>query len=265
MYSFRFRQSGTAKDRVGSVQLRYAIISDIHANLEALTTVLDKIETLEVDRTVCLGDLVGYNASPNEVVDIIREREIPALMGNHDAVACGLEPPWNFNPIAREAALWTRSSLTEENRLFLHALPTERSLDDRFVMVHGSLQHRDQYIFSQDVVEANFELLKLRHRPMNIAFFGHTHYQITFEKRPGGMAGLLERVISLLPDRFYLINPGSVGQPRDQDPRTAFAVYDDQACRAEIMRLDYDIDTCHRRILDAGLPAALAERLRSGV
>jgi len=245
--------------------LRYAVISDIHANLEALTASLDLIGTMEVDRIVCLGDLVGYNANPNEVTDLIREQGIPLIMGNHDAVACGLENPWNFNPIAREAALWTRRTLTEENSRYLRQPPTEILIDDRFVMAHGSLQHRDQYLFSQETIDKNFDLLHKKYGHIHLAFFGHTHYQIAHVKGPDGIGNLTQKVIPLASGHDYLINPGSIGQPRDQDPRAAFLVYDDQAREVETFRLAYDIEACYRKIVDAGLPVELAERLLRGL
>jgi len=246
-------------------RVRYAVISDIHANFEALTATLDLIKTLEVDQIVCMGDLVGYNANPNEVVDLFREQEIPLIMGNHDAVACGLENPWNFNPIAREAALWTRRALTEENSRYLRELPTEIVIDDRFVMVHGSLHHRDQYLFSQETIESSFELLRKRYSHIHLAFFGHTHYQIAYVKSPDSLQNVIQKTIPLDSDPLYLINPGSVGQPRDQDPRAAFLVYDDQAREVETFRLAYDIEACYQKIIDAGLPAELAERLLRGL
>ena len=131
--------------------MRTAIISDIHANIEALQVVLDEIDALGVDRIVCLGDVVGYNASPDECADMIRERETPTLCGNHDAVASGLEEPWGFNPVALQAALWTREHLSPANAEWLKHLPD--SLDfEEFLAVHGSPTSRDMYLFSWDEV-----------------------------------------------------------------------------------------------------------------
>jgi len=127
--------------------VRYALISDIHANLAALKASLDHIETLNVDEIICLGDVVGYNANPNECAEIIREREIPTILGNHDAVACGLEEPWGFNPVALAAAMWTRETLTEENAEWLRSLPDALNFG-YFVAVHGAPKNHNIYLFT---------------------------------------------------------------------------------------------------------------------
>lgn len=240
--------------------MRYALISDIHANLPALETVLAAIAERGIDEIVCLGDVVGYNAHPNECADIVRAMGIPTICGNHDAVACGLEEPFGFNPVAHSAALWTRNSLSPDNLSWLRGLPDTRLFDD-FAAVHGSPFDRDFYMFTWEDVLPNMDYLDQVGR--KLCFFGHTH-------SPGIFAG--DGVYSLdeagkftfEPDKVYFVNPGSVGQPRDGDPRAAFGVYDSEANMYELVRIEYDIDRATSCILDSGLPPFLAERLFLG-
>ena len=138
--------------------MRTAVLSDIHANLEALIAVLDRMKSLKVDDIVCLGDTVGYNANPNEVLDILRKEKAQCILGNHDACAAGLEEPDDFNPLARAAVLWTREQLSDENRLFLTGLPRELHIRDFFIF-HGSIHDTDRYIMYRDDARDNFDLL----------------------------------------------------------------------------------------------------------
>ncbi len=159
--------------------MRYAIISDIHANLEAFEAVLDKIEDVGVDQIVCLGDAVGYNANPNECVDILREMKIPTVCGNHDAVACGIEEAWGFNPAALRAVEWTRKTLRADNHEFLRRLPDVQKFDS-FLAVHGSPSSRDAYLFTWEDVLPHFSALE--EQKCAICFFGHTHTPGIFSK-----------------------------------------------------------------------------------
>lgn len=244
--------------------MRYAIISDVHSNLEALEVVLSEIDRLGVDQIVCLGDLVGYNANPNECAQLFAERGIPTLMGNHDAAACGLEEPIDFNPIARAAVLWTRQALEPKYRDSLQELPEQRSLDKQLRLVHGSLIHRDHYLSSHFDIMENTRRMKEVEPGIRILFFGHTHIQIAFACDQDNLAVVSSPRFSIREDRLYLINPGSVGQPRDQDPRCAFLVYDEEEQAVEFIRLSYDIHACRDKIFSAGLPRELADRLRVG-
>ena len=224
--------------------MKYAVISDIHANLEAFLAVLAEIDSLRPDAVVSLGDIVGYGADPNACVDIIREREIPSVIGNHDAAASGVTEPWNFNEAAREAVLWTRDELTSENRDFLAAL-SERIETEDFMAVHGAISDPDKYIFSYRDAVPEFELMD----DYGLCFFGHTHVPAD-HKSPAG------------PER-RLVNPGSVGQPRDRNPRAAFLVYDTES-GVEFRRTEYDISTAQGKIIRKGLDSQLAERLSYG-
>jgi diadenosine tetraphosphatase ApaH/serine/threonine PP2A family protein phosphatase len=243
--------------------MRYAVISDIHANLEAFTAALDRIAGLNADRILCLGDVVGYNADPNECVDIVRREGITSIMGNHDAVAAGLEDPDDFNPLAQRAVLWTREALTEENGKFLRGLPRELPVDDLYLF-HGSIHNTNRYIISRDDVRDNFLLLEERENRPTAAFYGHTHIRSSFSNLGGVISLELGRQISVAPEKRYLINPGSVGQPRDGDPRAAFAVYDATERTVAFHRVEYDIAACQDKVIKAGLPPRLADRLAWG-
>lgn len=240
--------------------MRYAIISDIHANLEALTVVLEKIGDLDVDQTVCLGDVVGYNANPDECANIIREREIPTICGNHDAVACGLEEPWGFNPIALQAAMWTRDQLSEDNLAWLRALPDTRTFE-HFIAAHGSPNDRDFYMFTWEDVLPHLSFLDECDR--SLCFFGHTHSPGIFSS--DGMYTVDEDSKFLIGDeKKFFINPGSVGQPRDGDVRASFGLLDTETKEFELVRIEYPVKVAADRIAKHGLPNFLAERLYLG-
>ena len=244
--------------------MRTAVIADIHANLEALTAVLEGIKRLKADEIVCLGDVVGYNANPNETIDILRREKIICVLGNHDVCAAGLEEPENFNPSARAAVLWTRGRLSGENRRFLAHLPREQRVRDMFLF-HGSIHDTDRYLLTRADAADNFRLLAGLAGPLFIGFFGHTHVRTILSEQYGVIStSLLREDVELLPGKHYLINPGSVGQPRDGDPRAAFLIYDDGDRRAAFHRVEYDIRTCQDKIIAAGLPPRLAERLAWG-
>ncbi len=243
--------------------MRYAVLSDIHANLEAFRAVLDRIAGLRVDRIANLGDSVGYNPNPNECLEIIRSEGIVSVLGNHDAVAAGIEEPENFNPYARHAALWTREQLTPENRDFLRSLPRERQID-RLFLCHGSIHDTDRYILYQNDVRDNFVMLAALPGRPHLLFLGHSHIQMAFSSEGRIIEQARSDRISVYDSKLYLINPGSVGQPRDGDPDAAFAVYDSDKGVVSFLRTEYDIPATQDKIIRAGLPPRLAERLSVG-
>lgn len=243
--------------------MRTAVIADIHANLEALQAVLTRVEVLRADEIVCLGDIVGYNADANECVDIIRSMKIRCILGNHDACAAGLEEPEDFNPVARRAVLWTRAELTDENSLFLRNLPREQRVRDIFIF-HGSIHDTNRYILYMNDAADNFTQLSGMGRSLRIGFFGHTHVRAALYYYQRAISVELATDLKLAEERRYLINPGSVGQPRDGDPRASFLVYDADDHRVTFNRVEYDIHACQDKIIRAGLPSRLAERLASG-
>jgi predicted phosphodiesterase len=243
--------------------MRIAVIADIHANLEALQAVLDRIAALTVDEIVCLGDIVGYNANPNECIDIVRSEKIVSVLGNHDASATGREEPNRFNALARSAIFWTREHLTEENRLFLLNIPREKRAHE-FILMHGSLHDTNRYLLSRNDAAENFHLLAGLPGELKLGFFGHTHIGTAFIDHQGSISSDLSSELSLSSGKRYLINPGSVGQPRDDDPRASFLVYDLNDRTVQFFRVEYDIKMCQDKIVRAGLPPQLAWRLEQG-
>jgi len=246
-----------------SAAVRYLILSDIHANLDALEAVLAAAEK-QWDRVLVLGDLVGYGAGPNQVIDRVRALDPAAVIrGNHDKAACGLDDGENFNQVARYAAAWTLQQLTPANREYLRALPQGPTIiDDRLEICHGAPFDEDHYIF--DAGDAHHAL---EASERDICLFGHTHLPVIFAA-VGSQLGAeipdddLQR-ITLDKGTRYLINPGSVGQPRDGDARAAFAFYD-PAGTIDFRRVEYDIASAQRQISAAGLPQSLANRLAIG-
>jgi predicted phosphodiesterase len=246
--------------------LRYLILTDIHANLEALETCLSDAKPRSYDQTLFLGDLVGYGADPNAVVELIRDLEPVAMVrGNHDKVVFGMDQADGFNAVAKTAAEWMLETLTPENRMWVAGLPQgPRAVDDLVEICHGSPYDEDAYIFD----EADARLaLSTSQRPL--CLFGHTHYPVTFELTEEsftsvGPAAQMEARLELRDGVKYLLNPGSVGQPRDGDPRAAYAIVDTSARHVELFRLMYPLEKTQKKIIEAGLPDVLARRLAAG-
>jgi len=246
--------------------MRYLVLTDIHANLEALETCLEDGRHRGCDGTLVLGDLVGYGADPNAVVDRVRALQPTAIVrGNHDKVAFGLDQAEGFNTVAKEAAQWMLEVLTPENRDWIAALPQgPLAIDDLVEICHGAPYDEDAYIF--DETDARLAL-KTATRPL--CLFGHTHYPVTFEiagtafqwTGPAASAGA---VLPIKEGVKYLLNPGSVGQPRDGDPRAAYAIVDTVARQVELVRLVYPVAKAQSKIIEAGLPEVLARRLAAG-
>ncbi|MCP4638999.1 MAG: metallophosphoesterase family protein [bacterium] len=242
--------------------MRIAIIADLHANLEAVSAVFRQIDALKPDKTICLGDLVGYNANPNEVVDMVREREIPVVMGNHDAAVCGLEDPWFFRAAAKKAIEWQFDRVRDDNRKWLASCPEQIVFRGSYVGVHGSPSSRDDYII--DWLDAMRQLEYLNGREVNACFFGHSHRPSFFSEKGNAPPSDGTNIRELHPSNRYFINPGAVGQPRDRDPRAAFGLFDAQKMTFEFCRVEYDVEACQKKILQAGLPGELARRLARG-
>jgi predicted phosphodiesterase len=246
--------------------MRYLVLTDIHANLEALDTCLADASARGYDSVLVLGDLIGYGANPNEVIARIQGLRPTAMVrGNHDKVARGMIEAEGFNAIAKSAAEWTLHALTPENRSWLLDLPEGPiAIDETVEICHGSPYDEDAYIFDElDALRG----LKAATRPL--CLFGHTHYPITFRLHNGtfraiGPATETEATVPLLAGGKYLLNPGSVGQPRDGDPRAAYAIVDTAAKRVELLRLVYPVEEAQAKVLAAGLPEALARRLGVG-
>lgn len=246
--------------------MRYLVISDIHANLQAYETVMAEARSLGYDQILLLGDLVGYGADPNAICDRVRELALEGLIrGNHDKVGSGIESPEGFNAVARNAIRWTYDQLTTENRDWLAALPTGPMLVDELIEIcHGTPFDEDAYVFD------DLDALRAMHsarRPL--CLFGHTHVQVGhyLSRDQFGLATPDEArpmTIKLEESSRYLVNPGSVGQPRDGDPRAGFGIVDTTAREMTIYRVEYPIAKAQARILEEGLPEVLAQRLALG-
>jgi predicted phosphodiesterase len=244
--------------------VRYLILSDIHGNWEALAAVAAQARGC-YDTILCCGDLVGYCADPNPVVKWVRANVHLVVRGNHDKVCAGLEDLEWFNPVARMAAAWTLNALSPANLDYLRNLRKGPAAVESFQVLHGSPLDEDDYLMSTFEVEQIQSYLEKQ-----VSFFGHTHLQGGFlcdwqgVRRIGGALPNGDTVLELDPDAWYLINPGSVGQPRDGDPRAAYALYDPAARVVEYHRAAYDIAAAQRKIRAAGLPEILALRLETG-
>ena len=244
--------------------MRYLVLSDIHGNWEALDAVTAQARGA-YDTVVCCGDLVGYCADPNPVIDWVRANVAVVVRGNHDKVCTGLDDLEWFNPVARAAAEWTSRALTPPNLKYLRDLPQGPAEVESFQILHGSPLDEDDYLMS------TFEVSQIQsHLDKRISFFGHTHLQGGFlcdwngVRRIGGALPNGDTVLDLDPDTWYLVNPGSVGQPRDGDPRAAYVLYDPDARVVEYRRAEYDVREAQRKIRAAGLPEILALRLETG-
>ncbi len=245
--------------------MRYLIVSDIHANIDAFETVLDHA-TGAYDRVLVLGDLVGYGAEPNAVVDRIKALDpIAVIRGNHDKAACGIDDGSAFNHVARVAAIWTGERLTAENNQYLRALPMgPLEIDSLTEICHGAPFDEDHYIF-----DGGDAALALRTAQHSLCLFGHTHLPALFKIVEGSLYGTAldaerDAVIPLQRGARYLVNVGSIGQPRDGDPRAAYGVLDDEARELRAFRLPYPVEKAQKRIIEAKLPVSLANRLALG-
>jgi predicted phosphodiesterase len=245
--------------------MRYLILTDIHANLEGLHTCLKDARARGYDETLVLGDIVGYGPDPNAVIDTIKDLRPRAIVrGNHDKVALGMNQAEGFHAAARAAAHWMLESLTEENREWLVALPMGPTIiDGDLEICHGAPFDEDAYIFDELDARHAFEAATAP-----LCFYGHTHFAVVFRL----MKDVLEIVsppdgetaLMIDPQARYLVNPGSVGQPRDGDPRAAYAIYDTETRRLDLIRLTYPLEITQEKMLKVGLPDPLARRLALG-
>jgi predicted phosphodiesterase len=241
--------------------MRIAIFSDIHGNLEALSAVLKHLEEEGITNYICGGDIVGYGANPNECVDRVAALDCPVVMGNHDHAALGLTDITYFNPTARSALLWSRETLTQERKKFLNQLEFTYQANNMF-LVHASPRHPDQweYILTLESAETNFGFFKEQ-----VCFIGHSHQPFFVGISSEGKVELItENPLSLQKNYRYIINVGSVGQPRDGNPNSALAIFDAIEQTVSLIRIPYDIEKTQKKIIAAGLPHSLAQRLQNG-
>ncbi len=246
-------------------RVRALVVSDLHSNGEALRAVMSRIRRKKFDSVVCLGDFVGYGAEPNQVLDTMRTIRGTKLYvrGNHDRVAAGFDEALGFSAAAKEAALWTRTRLSAPNRRFLEKLVEGPMRHDGVMLCHGSPYHEDEYVFTEHHAA---QILVEYDAP--VILFGHTHLPVVFSiderRNVGGILVRGDATIRLEPGQRYLINPGSVGQPRDRNPESSFAIFDSDRMTVQFFRVPYDYTKSQRSILKAGLPPILAERLAYG-
>jgi diadenosine tetraphosphatase ApaH/serine/threonine PP2A family protein phosphatase len=239
--------------------MRIAILSDLHANLEATEAVLADARKRDCTDYICLGDVVGYNANPRECVEIVQKLECPIVKGNHDEQASLDESSRDFNALAEMAINWTREQLTEPDKQWLRDLSLSRQVRD-FTIVHATLDSPEQwgYVFNTLDAAASFA-----HQDTTVCFFGHTHVAGAFV-RDDGVKRVKVDELEIEPAKKYFINTGSVGQPRDGDWRAAYCIYHLDKNIVEQRRVKYDLATAQDKIIKAGLPRLLAERLKLG-
>ena len=239
--------------------MRYAVIADIHANLEAFEVVLADSKEQNCTHYCCVGDVVGYNANPKECLDIVRSMGMPVVKGNHDEYCSSEEDLEGFNPHAAEAVNWTRKQLSKEDRQWLRDLKYVR-LVASFSMVHATLDgpQRWGYVFDKLAAAASFT-----YQNTSVCFFGHTHVPVAFVRDSMVRGGTYSK-FRVEPGKKYFVNVGAVGQPRDGNPKAGYVVYDLNEGTIELRRLDYDITKAQKKIMEAGLPQRLADRLALG-
>lgn len=241
--------------------MRYALVSDIHGNLEALEAVIAELSKQGIDRYLCIGDVVGYGADPSRCIDIVRSLKPEALIaGNHEWGVTGSLELGYFSEYARAAVIWTKKILSASEIEYLNSFKLLYEGDD-FVLVHGGLVEPDKFPYIMDSDDA-WETMRLMKKPLT--FIGHTHVAEIYYSDKDKARETIEPRISIGNDKLYVINSGSVGQPRDMDPRASFAIYDSDKRTVEIRRVVYDIEKAQAKILKTGLPKMLALRLSEG-
>jgi len=238
---------------------RYAIFGDIHGNWEALNTVLIDIEEQDVTSYICLGDVVGYNANPAECLERIRELDCVVIRGNHDHYCSHEESLNDFHPMAAKVIEWTRRQLTKEQLQYLRDLEFSKKVAG-FTIVHSTLDMPDKWCYVFDTLEADAHFT---YQTTSVCFHGHTHVPVVYEKLDRVTRNTYKKLDIVL-GRKYFINAGSVGQPRDGDPRASYVIYDMKKKEVEFRRLPYDVEQAQKKILKAGLPERLAKRLELG-
>lgn len=242
--------------------MRYGIFSDIHSNLEALEAVIKALEKEEIDCFLCGGDIVGYAADPRECLEMVRGSADFVVAGNHDFGCAGLFDIEYFNPQAKEAILWTRDELSESQKAYLASLKLVYQ-DKNLALVHGSLFEPEKfyYLISEELAKKSFVLQRRK-----ICFVGHSHVPGVFiQDKSGNIYSAKSSFIDIEQDKSYIINVGSVGQPRDLKPGACFCIYDTEKKCVSVKRLAYDIKQAQRKIIEAGLPEFLATRLSQGI
>jgi len=240
--------------------VRYAIFADVHSNIEAFKVVIEHYYVQSIDRYIFLGDIAGYGGDPKECIDVLKDLKPLSVAGNHDWAVINKFSTNYFNLQAKEAIAWTKKQLKKDDLSYLEKFHLQIE-EDHFICVHGSLKspHEFNYVFDIDDAVVNFQLFKKK-----LCFVGHTHRPGIYCLNNGNVSYSEDAEVSLEEDKRYIVNAGSVGQPRDGDPRTSCCIYDDQNQTVEIIRLNYDIAQAASSIINQGLPTNLAHRLYDG-
>ena len=247
--------------------MRFFILSDIHSNIEALDACIRRAKQASYDAVFCCGDLVGYGPNPVEAIDAVRDLNAVVVRGNHDRVTGNQDEAAEFNPHARRAVFWTRSVLPESYRQYLAELPVgPLQVQPDAQLVHGAITHEDDYVFTSADASENLRLAGTR-----LTFFGHSHFPAVFAADPAGKSATPPTyefdeftAVRCDGDQRFLVNPGSVGQPRDGDPRASFVIWDRDRGRLEFYRVEYPVATTQSKMWDVRLPTYLIERLAVG-
>ena len=241
--------------------MRYGVFGDIHGNLHALQAVLQAYEAERIDTYLCTGDLVGYGAFPKECIDLVREKCAKVVAGNHDFAVCGRLTLEFFNSYAKSAVLWTREALPKKDLDYLRSLPLMVQVDDDVTLAHATVYDAHTFDYIQTQYDAHLSLQELG---TSCGFVGHSHIPITFALKSEVVSWTMEPTIDLDTCEKVLVNVGSVGQPRDENPLAAYAILDTEERKIWIKRVEYDIDGAVAAIAKHKLPDILGERLRLG-
>lgn len=241
--------------------MKIAFISDVHSNLEALTSVRKSLQNVGNDKVLFLGDIVGYGANPNECIEIIKDLSDDILAGNHDWAAVGKSSAEYFNIVAKEAIEWTQDKLTEQNKAFLSSLALKGEWEE-LIYAHATPSHPEEWNYIFNIFDAtdNFETFS-----QPLCFVAHSHQPVIFvQTKTGSISSERSTYMTLQKDFRYIINSGSVGQPRDGNPLSSYGIYDTEKKEYRLIRVQYDVTRAQKKILDAGLPPFLASRLGMG-
>jgi predicted phosphodiesterase len=241
--------------------MRIGILSDIHSNLEAFESVINYAESENVDEYICLGDIVGYGANPNRCVEIVRDLTSKIVAGNHDYGVCGKTDIYYFNDVARQALKWTRENISEENLAFLRSLPLKLE-DEQSIFVHSTPSSPEDWNYIMNMYDSVKEFKQLEKK---LCFIGHSHQPVIFSTTlDNQVSESLDESLIFNKNKKYIVNAGSIGQPRDGNPKASFLLYDTDKDKITYSRIEYDIKKAQDKIIKAGLPPFLAKRLEIG-
>lgn len=238
-----------------------AVVSDLHSNLPALRAVMEITVRAGCDEILCLGDIAGYGAQPVEVIEVLREKNVRCIQGNHDSLITGQNPGLNYSSVSHLAAEHNRRLLNDDQLKFLADLPEQLKSSRGCLLVHGSPEYQDTYLINEAQIGAAAREVKAEMGP-GLCFFGHTHVPAFHDGHSHVFT--TDEIYICDPEARVMVNPGSVGQPRDGDPRASFALWDREAGTIRLMKAEYDVEAAREAILSAGLPKILGDRLLRG-